>query len=58
MPAEDLAAWTAALHEAATLPADVRAEKAAQARTWAQGFRWAESYRRHLEVYRKVAGAR
>lgn len=53
--AEDLAAWAAALHGAATMPADARADKAAQARDWAQGFRWAESWRRHLDVYRKVA---
>jgi len=58
VPAEDLAAWAAALHEAATLPAEARAEKATRARAWAQGFRWAESWRKHLEVYRKVAAQR
>ncbi len=58
VPAEDLAAWATALHEAATLPTEIRANKAARARDWALGFRWAESYRRHLEVYRKVATTR
>ncbi len=55
VPAEDLPAWAAALHEAATLSAEQRAAKAALAGVWAQGFRWAESWRRHLEVYRRVA---
>lgn len=54
VPAEDLAAWSAALHEAATLGPEARADKAARASAWAQGFRWSESWRRHLEVYRKV----
>lgn len=58
VPAEDAAAWSAALHEAVMLPADVREAKATRARDWAQGFRWAESYRRHLEVYRRVAAKR
>lgn len=58
VPADDLAAWAAALHEAATLGTDARADKAARASAWAQGFRWAESYRRHLAVYEQVAGAR
>lgn len=54
VPAHDLQAWAAALHEAVALAPDVRADKAARARAWAQGFRWAESWRRHLEVYRHV----
>lgn len=58
VPADDLAAWAAALHEAATLSPAARADKAARASAWAQGFRWEESYRRHLEVYRRVAGRR
>lgn len=58
VPADDLAAWAAALHEAATLPPEVRAAKAARARIWAQGFRWTESWQRHLEVYRRVATSR
>lgn len=58
VPADDLAAWAAALHEAATLPAEARADKAARARSWAQGFRWSESFRRHLDVYRRVAAGR
>ncbi|MBV8036903.1 glycosyltransferase family 1 protein [Roseateles sp.] len=57
-PAEDLDAWAAALREAATLPPEARADMAARARAWAQGFRWAESWRRHLDVYRQVAGVR
>lgn len=56
VPAEDLGAWAAALHEAATLSPEARAEKSARANAWAQGFRWAESLRRHLEVYRRAAG--
>lgn len=55
--AHDLAAWAAALHEAATLATEVRADKAARARAWAQGFRWQESWRQHQEVYRRVAGS-
>lgn len=58
VPAEDLPAWAAALHEAATLSPEARADKAARASAWAQGFRWGESYRRHLEVYRRVAARR
>lgn len=58
VPAEDAAAWAAALHEASTMPPYVRADKAAQARDWAQRFRWDESYRRHLQVYREAAGKR
>ncbi|MFG6486089.1 glycosyltransferase [Roseateles sp. BYS78W] len=54
----DLTAWAAALHEAATLAPAARADKAARAGAWAQGFRWEESYRRHLEVYRRVAAGR
>lgn len=54
VPAEDLPAWSAALHEAATLSPEARADKAARASAWAQGFRWSESWHRHLEVYRKV----
>jgi alpha-1,3-rhamnosyl/mannosyltransferase len=56
VPAEDASAWGAALYEASTLPPEVRAYKAARARDWAQRYRWAESYRRHLEVYRQAAG--
>lgn len=58
VPAEDLAAWSAALHEAATLSPQARAAKAAQASAWAQGFRWSASWHRHLEVYRRVAATR
>lgn len=54
VPADDLAAWTAALHDAVTLSAEARAEQARRASAWAQGFRWSESWRRHLEVYRNV----
>ncbi|MDY0747265.1 glycosyltransferase family 1 protein [Paucibacter sp. R3-3] len=55
VPADDLAAWTAALDGAIKLSPEARAEKAAAAQTWAAGFRWQESYRKHLDVYRKVA---
>ena len=58
VPAQDLPAWSAALHEAATLSPEARADKAALASAWAQGFRWGESWRRHLEVYRRVAARR
>lgn len=58
VPAEDLSAWAYALNEAVTLTPEARAEKTARARSWAQGFRWAESWRGHLEVYRKVAEQR
>ncbi len=58
VPADDLAAWTSALHEAVTLSAETRATKAALARRWAQGFLWSESWRRHLQVYRHVAATR
>ena len=55
VPAHDLAAWAAALHEAATLSPDARAGKATRASAWARGFAWSESWQRHLEVYRRVA---
>jgi alpha-1,3-rhamnosyl/mannosyltransferase len=58
VPAQDLPAWSTALHEAATLSPEARADKAALASAWAQGFRWGESWRRHLEVYRRVAARR
>lgn len=55
VPAEDLAAWAAALQQATMMPPEVRSARATEARTWAQGFQWAESWRRHLDVYRQVA---
>jgi len=54
-PADDLAAWAAALHEAATLPLNARAEKASEARSWAQGFSWQQSWQKHQAVYLQVA---
>lgn len=54
-PADDLGAWAAALHQAATLSRQQRAAQAAQARDWARRFQWHESWQAHLEVYRKVA---
>jgi glycosyltransferase involved in cell wall biosynthesis len=57
VPADDLAAWAAALHAAAKLTPPQRAEKAALASVWARRFRWSESWERHLEVYRQVAAA-
>ncbi len=58
VPPDDLDAWTHALNEAARLPPQARAEKASEARSWAQSFRWAESWRRHLQVYRQVVEGR
>lgn len=58
VPAEDAAAWATALHEANTLSPNVRADKAARARDWAHRFRWAESYRRHRQVYHEAARRR
>lgn len=58
VPADDLGAWAAALHAAVTLGAEARAEKADQARAWARHFRWARSWERHQEVYRKAVGTR
>jgi glycosyltransferase involved in cell wall biosynthesis len=55
VPANDLPAWSAALHEAASLSAEARADKALRARQWAHNFRWSESWRRHLDVYRQIA---
>ncbi|WP_422013848.1 glycosyltransferase family 4 protein [Roseateles sp.] len=54
-PADDLAAWAAALHGAATLPLNARAEKASEARSWAQGFSWQQSWQKHQAVYLQVA---
>lgn len=58
VPTQDLQAWATALNQAVTLPAHIRQQRALQARCWVQGFRWSESWRRHLEVYRKVAALR
>lgn len=55
VPADDLQAWAAALHTAATMAPAQRAERAQAAASWARRFRWAQSWERHLEVYRQVA---
>lgn len=55
VPADDLAAWCAALHQAAMMSAAERADKATRSRAWSQRFRWAESWQSHLRVYRQVA---
>lgn len=54
-PAQDLAAWAAAVQRADEMPASEREALAAQARSWAQGFQWARSHAAHVAVYRQVA---
>ena len=58
VPANDLAAWAAALDAAVALPEHARAELAQKAQGWAQRFQWSESYARHAEVYRRLVGPR
>jgi len=54
----DMAAWVHAVHKALALKGAARAERAAEARLWAQGFSWQRSFERHLAVYRSVAASR
>jgi len=53
-PADDMAAWCARVHEALALGSR-RAELAEAGRAWARRFSWAESFRKHLAVYRQAA---
>jgi len=52
----ELEAWSQALSDAVSLRGERRAERAAEARTWAKRFLWSESYDKHLAIYRKVTG--
>lgn len=54
VPAEDFAAWQAALDEVLTMPAPARAERAAQGIEWARRFSWRRSVEAHFAVYREV----
>ena len=54
VPAEDFAAWQAALAEVVAMPAAVRAERAAQGIDWARRFSWRRSVEAHFAVYREV----
>ncbi|WP_373714810.1 glycosyltransferase family 4 protein [Roseateles sp.] len=58
VPPDDLDAWAAAVNTALALGPEVRADQAAKARAWAAGFSWEASWRKHLDVYRKVAARR
>jgi len=55
LPPHDREAWIAAIDETARL-GEARAERARAALEWARGFRWVESFNKHLAVYRR-AGA-
>lgn len=54
-PAQDLAAWAAALEQSCRMPTAERRERAAQAARWARQFSWAASFASHLNIYREVA---
>ena len=56
VPPHDMAAWQAALDEALAMQA-AGVPSAVKAKAWARNFMWAESFARHLEVYRRVAAA-
>lgn len=51
---EDFSAWLAALQEVLSLPAFVRAERAARGIEWARQFSWRRSVEKHFAVYRDV----
>jgi len=53
-PADDMDAWCARVHEALALGGR-RAALAQAATAWAKTFSWAESFRKHLAVYRQAA---
>ena len=57
VPPHDLDAWCAALSEALAM-GEARFEKALAARAWARRFSWAESFSKHLAVYRQAASVR
>ncbi len=52
---QDVAAWLADLRSALALSPAQRAERAADAREWAQGFSWQRSAERHQALFQKVA---
>ena len=56
VPAEDIAAWLAAVTEAVTLLGERRADLALTASEWARQFSWAQSYGKHLQVYQRASG--
>jgi alpha-1,3-rhamnosyl/mannosyltransferase len=56
VPPHDREAWVAAIDETANM-GERRGERARAALQWARRFAWSESFRKHLDVYRR-AGAR
>lgn len=57
VPATDMPAWQSALSEALEM-GEQRAVRARAAAAWARKFRWAESFQKHLAVYRQAASGR
>ena len=55
VPPFDLRAWAVAVNETAVM-GEQRQERAIAAAKWVRRFRWAESFDKHLAVYRQVAG--
>lgn len=53
--ARDLSGWVAAVKHAIEMTSEERRQRATQARAWAHGFRWDESWRQHLSIYQRVA---
>lgn len=51
---QDLSAWVQALHQALAVSGPGRADRAAAARLWAQGYSWRSSFEKHLAVYRST----
>ncbi|KQW42201.1 MULTISPECIES: glycosyltransferase family 1 protein [unclassified Roseateles] len=54
VPADDFAAWEAALCEVLALAPDARGELAARGMAWARQFSWRRSVEAHFAVYREV----
>jgi alpha-1,3-rhamnosyl/mannosyltransferase len=57
VPPHDREAWLAAIEQTAQA-GPWRAERARAAREWARGFRWQESFNKHLAVYRQAGAHR
>lgn len=58
LPADDLAAWLAALTEIMTMSAIARAQRAESAKKWARQFEWRRSVQRHHDLYRDLLSRR
>lgn len=57
VPPHDREAWIAAIAQTAQ-PGEWRAERARAALAWTRGFRWQDSFDKHLTVYRRAGACR